>query len=363
MSTTMSSGTGGSVRVSSPGFRATFAPRAALATVEASTVGVAGVPVSGHLSAAAHIAHAASVERPITRLTSAHAPAAKAALAESILDAEDALTSVHRAWFAPAQRPAAPAPPRVDETTIRTRHAEAALRGVPWFDLPNRRRAAKAASRRAGTDIDVARRAAEERAQAEERRIDSWWSALCANDPQTVTEYVNGVFASDSDSRATALGAHGSCVEVALLAPGEHVLPSEEVRMAADGSLTIRRASVAHRAELYRQHVAGLVVATARRVLSASPGAVSVKVHVLRSTCSGPFDDVCLLAVAELTRGDLQRADFQMDAVSLLERFGRGVRLGTAGAESAMVPLPLESVPGLADRLEQVCGDVRRASA
>ncbi len=356
----ISTGTGGSIRVPSRGFRATFTVKAALASLEANA---SGASVPDHQSTPAATAYLTPAERPITRLTSVHAPAATAALAESILDAEDVLTSVHRAWFAPAQRPLTPAAPRVDETTIRTRHAEAALRGVPWFDLPNRRRAARAANRRAVTDIDVARRAGEELVQAEERRLDAWWNSLCANDPQTVTEYVNGVFAADSETRAAALGAHGSCVEVALLAPGEHVLPSEQVRMAADGSLTIRRAAPEHRAELYRQHVAGLVVATARRALSASPGAASVKVHVLRSTSAGPFDDVSLLAVADLTRADLQRADFTMDAVSLLQRYGRGVRLGSPGAESAMVALPVESVPGLAERLEQVCGDVRRASA
>ncbi|QIM20613.1 hypothetical protein G7075_04710 [Phycicoccus sp. HDW14] len=305
----------------------------------------------------------AAVERT-PRLTAAHTSAAKSALAESILDAEDALTSVHRSWFAPATRPCAPSPERVDESTIRTRHAEAAVRGVPWFDLPNRRRAARVAQRRALTDIGVARRAAEERVQAEEQRIDQWWAALCANDPRVVTEHVNGVFASDRGTRAAALGTHGACVEVAVVVSGEHVLPAEEVRLAADGSLTIRRASVAHRAQLYRQHVAAVVIATARRALAASPGADSVKVHALRATCTGPFDDLNLLAVAELTRDDILHADFGMDAVSLLLRFGRGVRIGAAGIDTpVMVPLALDTVPGLAERLEEVCAGHHRASA
>lgn len=347
--------TGVSVRVSSPGFRATFTPRVAPATDEA-----AGSATSH--GAAASQAHLAPVERH-TRLTSPHGCPVKSALAESILDAEDALTSVHRSWFAPARRPCAPAPERIDEGTIRTRHTEAAVRGVPWFDLPNRRRAARAAQRRALTDIDVARRAADERVQAEERRIDQWWNALCANDPSTVTEYVNGVFASDAETRATALGTHGTCVEVAVVVGGEHILPAEQVRLAADGSLTIRRSSVAHRAELYRQHVAAVLIATARRALAASPGADSVKVHALRATCTGPFDDLVLLAVAELTRDDILHADFGMDAHSLLHRVGRGVRMGTECLDTVMVPLALDTVPGLADRLEQVCAGHHRASA
>ncbi|MBD3783244.1 MAG: hypothetical protein IE926_09875 [Micrococcales bacterium] len=357
MSTTVDTAYGASVRVPSPAFRATFAPRTSAST---SAVPTPGDPLGSVLGGVTE--YAAPVERPVARLASTTATATQAALAESILDAEDALTSVHRAWFAPARRPEAPRPEWVDETTIRARHIEAALRGVPWFDLPNRRRAAKAAQRAAHTDIDVARRAAEERVQAEEARIDAWWNNLCANDPQTVTEYVNGVFAADAGSRATALGTRGAAIEVAVLAPGEHVLPAEQVRMAADRSLTIRRASASHRAELYRQHVAGLVVATARRALAASPGADSVTVHVLRSTCTGPFDDVSLLAVADIARDDLQRADFGLDAVSLLGRIGRRVRLGVAGAESAMEPLPLDVVPGLAQRLERRCS-THRASA
>ncbi len=352
---------GVSVRVSSPAFRATFTPRATASSGD--PVGSAAVGAVVPSSGAVPSLHAAVNERPASRLTSAHATVAQAALAESILDAEDALTSVHRAWFAPAQRPLVRRAERVDETTIRARHTEAALRGVPWFDLPNRRRAAKAAQRRAHTDIDVARRAAEERTQAEEQRIDAWWNALCANDPATVTEYVNGVFAAEAGTRAAALGTHGSVIEVAVLAPGEHVLPAEEVRMSGDGSLTIRRSSAAHRAELYRQHVAGLVIATARRALAASPGAASVTVHVLRSTCSGPFDDVSLLAVADVSREDLQRADFGTDACSLLSRLGRRVLLGAAGTETAMEPLGLDVVPGLAERLEQLGHGMHRASA
>lgn len=360
MSITIDTATGVSVRVSSPGFRATFTPRVASATTVANTASTAGS--TGHVSGASG-AQLTAVERT-PRLTSAHTSAAKSALAESILDAEDALTSVHRSWFAPAARPCAPSPERVDETTIRTRHAEAAVRGVPWFDVPNRRRAAKVAQRRALTDIGAARRAAEERVQAEEQRIDQWWNALCANDPRTVTEHLNSVFASERGSRATALGTHGACVEVAVVVSGEHVLPAEEVRLAADGSLTIRRASVEHRGRLYRQHVAAVVIATARRVLAASPGADSVKVHALRATCSGPFDDLNLLAVAELTRDDILRADFGADAVSLLERFGRGVRIGAPGVDSpVMIPLALDTVPGLAERLEEVCGGHHRASA
>lgn len=362
MSITVDTTPGVSIRVSSPGFRATFTPRVAAATTDANGVGTtAGSPV-GQVSGASS-PQLAAVERT-PRLTAAHTSAAKSALAESILDAEDALTSVHRSWFAPATRPCAPSPERVDESTIRTRHAEAAVRGVPWFDLPNRRRAARVAQRRALTDIGVARRAAEERVQAEEQRIDQWWAALCANDPRVVTEHVNGVFASDRGTRAAALGTHGACVEVAVVVSGEHVLPAEEVRLAADGSLTIRRASVAHRAQLYRQHVAAVVIATARRALAASPGADSVKVHALRATCTGPFDDLNLLAVAELTRDDILHADFGMDAVSLLLRFGRGVRIGAAGVDTpVMVPLALDTVPGLAERLEEVCAGRHRASA
>ena len=308
-----------------PGFRATFTPRVASATTVANAAGTTAGS-TGHVSGGSG-AQLTAVERT-PRLTSAHTSAAKSALAESILDAEDVLTSVHRSWFAPAARPCAPSPERVDESTIRTRHAEAAVRGVPWFDVPNRRRAAKVAQRRAFTDIGAARRAAEERVQAEEHRIEQWWNALCANDSRTVTEHLNGVFASERGSRATALGTHGACVEVAVVVSGEHVLPAEEVRLAADGSLNIRRASVAHRGQLYRQHVAAVVIASTR-ALAASPGADSVKVHALRATCTGPFDDLNLLAVAELTRDDILRADFGTDAVSLLQRFGRGVRIGT----------------------------------
>ncbi|MGG5257547.1 hypothetical protein [Phycicoccus avicenniae] len=342
MSIMVDTATGVSVRVSSPAFRATFTPRVVPAGDDHAGAGVAA---------------------PTSRLTPACASSAKSALAEAVLDAEDALTSVHRSWFATASRPCALSPARVDEGTIRTRHTEAALRGVPWFDLPNRRRAHKAAQRRALTDISVARRAAEELVRAEERRIDQWWNALCANDSATVTEYVNGVFASDGDTRAAALGTHGACVEVAVVVPGEHVLPAEEVRMAPDGSLTIRRSSVAHRAHLYRQHVAGVVIATARKALAASPGADSVKVHALRATATGPFDELALLAVAELTREDILHADFAMDAHSLLHRIGRGVRMGSECLDTVMVPLALDTVPGLAERLEQVCAGHHRASA
>lgn len=361
MSTSVVTVDGARVRVSSPAFRETFSQRSSAGSPAPVGEALAAVPAPTTTGSVAR--HQLPQDPGAGRLTLTHASAATSALAESILDAEDALTSVHRSWFAPAQRPCAPRPDRVDESTIVARHAEAAVRGVPWFDLSKRRQAAQVARRRAHSDIDVARRAAEERVRAEERRLDAWWKALCANDPATVTEHVDGVFSREPGARAKALGAEGSVLEVAVLAPGEHVLPAEEVRMAADRALTIRRASAAHRAELYRQHVAGLLVATARRALAASPGAGSVRVHVLRSTASGSYDDVCLLAVAEIAREDLHRADFGLDAVSLLGRIGRGAVLGAAGADKAMEPVALEVVPGLAERLAAMCCTERRASA
>ncbi|QKE84420.1 hypothetical protein [Arthrobacter sp. NEB 688] len=353
---------GAVVRVSGQAFRETFSQRSSGRTAESDgdvTTSSSTPLATGSVA----LKHQAAQDAGAGRLTLTHATAAKSALAESILDAEDALTSVHRSWFAPAQRPCGPRPDRVDESTIVARHAEAAVRGVPWFDVSKRRQAAQIARRLAHADIDIARRAAEERVQAEERRLDAWWNALCANDPTVVTEHVNGVFAGESGPRAAALGAAGPVLEVAVLAPGEHVLPAEEVRMGAARTLTIRRASAGHRSELYRQHVAGLLVATARRALAAAPGAGSVRVHVLRSTCSGPYDDVSLLAVAEIAREDLHRADFGLDAVSLLARIGRGTVLGTGGAEAAMEPVGLDVVPGLAERLAELCCAERQASA
>ncbi len=290
--------------------------------------------------------------RTLVRVSATVSPA-KAERAQAILEEEDALISLHRAWYPPVQRPVVADRRPVNEEAIRRRRAELAREGVRWFDVSNRRRAVRTAEEMAHHDIDEAMAASSNWTEREERRLDAWWNSLCGNDPAVVEQHLRGVFQS-TDTPASPVSVAGGLLDVAVLIPGEHVLPSESVHLVG-GDLSIRRASRSHRAQLHRQVVAGLLIAVARQTFAAAPGLTAVRCHALQATHRGRHDDLSAIGVVELSRVDLAVADLNVEAEALLHRYGSGLRWVTHTPDGPLRPLPLDDMPELADLLARLC--------
>ncbi|MBM6404156.1 hypothetical protein JQN72_07850 [Phycicoccus sp. CSK15P-2] len=187
-----------------------------------------------------------------------------------------------------------------------------------------------------------------------QRRADIRWELLCLNDAETVLDQLGRCF-EDTGAPAVPMEVAGPVAVVAILAPDDHVLPSKTVTLVNGGTLSIRRPPPAHRARLYRQLVAGLVIGTARQVLAAAPGLTGVRIVVIRSLHEGNYDTVTSLASVELERSALDGADYSKDAEDVLLEVGQRVFWRTAEPDNTLEPLPLADLPEVTDVFAKLC--------
>lgn len=281
---------------------------------------------------------------------------ALASRAQTILDEEDALTNIHRLPTLALERPepAVTESVVVDEAAILAEHRAAARTGLRWFDVTKRREAARSATALAAHDIDEAMSAVSEAAEAEQRSLDEWWDSLRGNDARVVTEHLSRTFA-ERDLPATVLAVHGSYAEIAVLAPDVHLLPGDAVSLLSGRGLSIRRAPAQHKARLFRQMVAGVVIAVVRQAFAASPGMDTVRVVVLKAAHRGRGEDLSAIAVVELGRKELSEANLSHDAEALLGRYGSSLHWDVHEIAGTLRPLLLEDVPEVAELLAMLC--------
>jgi hypothetical protein len=195
------------------------------------------------------------------------------------------LTEVHLTEVPEAQRPMMAAPEAVDEQALRQREAELLVADVPWF----RRRARQAARAEAERNVEaqvarlrIARIDALERAQ---ERSDQIWQALLDHDPETVRDAVEtalarvvtvcGVVDLRPRERRQAV-----CVVVAV--DGVVAVPDQTVVVGADGAPTLRSRTPDETHAIHLRAVASTVLASAGRVLAASPSTELVTVVAAR---------------------------------------------------------------------------------
>lgn len=295
--------------------------------------------------------HAAS--RRLTGPAAHGVPAAVVERAQRIIDQEHRLTSLHRAPYEPATRPLASANPAVDAWGTRRARTGATRASARWFDIVKRREVGLTATERAASDLDTAAAAAEA-LEHEQRRLDTWWDALRSGHQAVVTDQLVRAFA-EAGLAAAPMTVHGSYLGLAVLAPEEHLLPTEAVTLSPRGTLSVRPASKEHRARLLRQVVASAVVASARCAFAAAPGLAHIRVVVLRAEHRGAVDDVSAIGVVELSRRDLTVADLGVGAEALLARYGEALRWDVSHPEVALRKLPLDDVSELATLLARLC--------
>ena len=255
----------------------------------------------------------------------------KTELASSIISEQEAYTSLHRLEVQVLDRPSVPQAETATLASV-TPISAATDGGAP---------AATVASREAD--------------------LDAWWDALCGNDPEVVLHHLTTVFAT-SPLSAAPVRLRGRVLDLAVLIPAQHLLPRQTVGLYG-GQLSIRTASAAHLAWLHRQVVAGLALAAARQALASAPGVSCVRVHALSAEHRGHHDDVSAMAVVQLDRDAVERADLTLDAETLLILHGRGLLWQTGGLHTSLQALPLSDIPTLAPLLARLCQTAAAAPA
>ncbi len=179
------------VRASSRGIRTSIGPRAARLHVGGGRTGFStGVGPVGYYATLGG-GRRTSTRRPSAgsyqrQLTVSPAAAAKAEEEQRLAKLFQALLSIHRETFEPAQPPVAPLPPAPDADAVRAHYRNAALAGIGVFKRRERAAAQEQAERAAEAELR-ARWVEGQRMQAQyQADLDAWWAALLRNQPESV---------------------------------------------------------------------------------------------------------------------------------------------------------------------------------
>ncbi|MBM6404157.1 hypothetical protein JQN72_07855 [Phycicoccus sp. CSK15P-2] len=188
---------------------------------------------------------------------------------------------------------------------------------------------------------------------AQEQGLDAWWDALCSNDHETLLPHLSRTF-QELNLPVSPVSVVHDTVELAVLTPGEHLLPRDTVGLVG-GTLSIRMSTAAHRAWLHRQVVAGLTLSAARHALAAAPGLRVARVHAIHAEHRGEVADLSVLGVVDIDRDRLETADLDQDAESLVLHDGAVRHWDTEGEHGTLRPRPLDDLPALAPFLARLC--------
>jgi hypothetical protein len=218
------------------------------------------------------------------------------------------------------------------------------------------RRAAKAAAVLA-TQMECNEVEAANHAQhvAVQQEIDQRWQQLTTNDPDVVLAVLSHAF-QNGIANAAPLGVWDAEVQLALLAPDPTALPERHPTTTAAGNLSLKKFTKGETSDLYKQLVAGLVLATAKEAFAAAPRVTDIRIVTLRGTPTDAYGRVRSEAIlaAQISRAALNGVHWtKADALSILNEISSELLTRTAGPSKAFAPLDLKTEPEIA-RLTQV---------
>lgn len=349
------------IRASSRGLRTSIGPRAARLHIGGGRTGVSsGV---GPLSLYSNLGSGRRTRRSstLTKTTIAArqrqlAQAAKAAEAEQLVAAFQAILGLHHVEPEPVEPPVAPNQTPVNEADIYRRHRKDATAGISIFKRADRARAMSIAAAAAAVEIaeeNARARQERERAQAE---LDQRWHALGANDPDVVLATLAEAF-EDNEAPAAPVGVDGDEVAIVVLVPGLDVVPERMPQTTAAGNLSMPKLPKAKRADFYKLVVCGHLLATCRETFAVAPGAASVRAAVIRLSerdAYGRRRPECLLA-GRFARGAFDGVQWATtDAARIVADTSTDLLFRGVGQAKELAPLDLTKQPELAALLNAV---------
>ncbi len=271
------------IRASSRGIRTSIGPRAArlhFGGGRAAGISTGAGPFSLYSSLGSR-RRARSSGPTIAARQRQLAQAAKAAEAQELIAAFQAILALHRVEPQPVAPPIAPGPAPVNEAEIRRRHVKAATAGISIFKRAERRQAVGVAAEGAAAEIAAERAHAESERQRLQYELDEHWRALCANDPDVVLATLADAF-DDDEAPAAPVGVDGDEVSIVVLVPGLDVVPERMPQATAAGNLSIPKLSKTKRADFYKLVICGHLLATCRETFAVAPGIAWIRAVVIR---------------------------------------------------------------------------------
>ena len=139
--------------------------------------------------------------------------------------------------------------------------------------------------------------------------------------------------------------------QLALLAPDLAALPERHPTTTAAGNLSLKKFTKGEMADLYKQLVAGLVLATAKEAFAVAPGVTDIRIVALRNTPADAYGKIRPEAIlaARVARAALNGVQWtKADALTILNEISSELVTRIAGPSKALAPLDLKTEPEIA---------------
>lgn len=341
------------VRASSRGVRTSLGPRVARVHVGAGRTGIStGVGPVGYYTSVGGSRRrpsTGSVNRQIAAAARQQARADKAAEAQRLLSAFEAISALHREQFAPAARRTVPRPPEPPVRQLRELYRSQARKGTSFFDFAARREALRAADARAVAAGTTARTDLARQASELQSRLDTDWAALQLGEPEITLEVLNAAFA-DNEAAASAMGIDGREVSLLVVVPPPSDVPERKPTLTAAGNLSLKKLTKTEAADVYKQLVCGHVLVTLKETFAVAPGVQSARIVAVRAMPSDSYGNVApeVIAAARCTRSALAEVRWAgVDAVQVVNDCCTEKVLVQKGVTRALQPVPLAEHPDL----------------
>jgi hypothetical protein len=185
---------------------------------------------------------------------------------------------------------------------------------------------------------------------AVQQEIGELWQRLSTNDPDVLLAVLSHAF-QNSGAQAAALGVWDAEVQLALLVPDLATLPERHPTTTAAGNLSLKKFTKGEMADLYKQLVAGLVLAIAKEAFALAPSVSDVRIVALRNTPADAYGKVRPEAIlaARIARPALNGVQWTTaDALTILDGISSEIVTRTAGPNKAFASLDLKTEPEIA---------------
>ena len=161
----------------------------------------------------------------------------------------------------------------------------------------------------------------------------------------------------NSSAHAAPLGIWDAEAQLALLTPDVAALPERHPTTTAAGNLSLKKFTKGEMADLYKQLVAGLVLATAKEAFAVTPGVTEIRIVVLRNAPADAYGKIRPEAIlaARVARAALNGVRWNTaDALTILNEISSELVTRIAGPSKALAPLDLKTEPDVARLIDDL---------
>jgi hypothetical protein len=274
----------------------------------------------------------------------------KAQHAQALASAIQGIRTLHHQEFPPVHRLVIPDPPRPDHAAILQRRMNDALARVSIFRRSTRKAAKAAAILATRMECSELEAAAQAQYGVVQEQIDKLWQRLITNDPDVVLAVLSHEL-QYSTAHAAPLGVWDAEAHLALLAPEIAALPERHPTTTAAGNLSLKKFTKGELADLYKQLVAGLVLATAKEAFALAPGVAEIQIVVLRNTPADAYGKIRPepILAARVARAALNGVQWtKAEALSIIGEVSSELLTRITGPSKALAPLDLKTEPEMA---------------